>query len=113
MISPTNSSTASRPRSIFFSSRRRHTRFDCDWSSDVCSSDLPCHRTKASRCEHRWHGFVWNEWVREKPCNCWTKVGLGEQSLPVSFKNFLKPWFFIDIRHGQVSDFYFASKFVD
>src|SRR2546430_12035678 len=23
----------------FFSSRRRHTRFDCDWSSDVCSSD--------------------------------------------------------------------------
>src|SRR2546427_9326876 len=29
---------------FFFSSRRRHTRFDCDWSSDVCSSDLsiPC-----------------------------------------------------------------------
>src|SRR2546430_3396491 len=24
---------------VFFSSRRRHTRFDCDWSSDVCSSD--------------------------------------------------------------------------
>src|SRR5688572_31051373 len=34
---------------FFFSSRRRHTRFDCDWSSDVCSSDLsPCgrHRTR-------------------------------------------------------------------
>src|SRR2546427_2302247 len=28
--------------SFFFSSRRRHTRFDCDWSSDVCSSDLVC-----------------------------------------------------------------------
>src|SRR2546427_3800507 len=27
-------------RCFFFSSRRRHTRFDCDWSSDVCSSDL-------------------------------------------------------------------------
>src|SRR5256886_16959217 len=27
-------------RGFFFSSRRRHTRFDCDWSSDVCSSDL-------------------------------------------------------------------------
>src|SRR2546430_12339273 len=26
-------------RMVFFSSRRRHTRFDCDWSSDVCSSD--------------------------------------------------------------------------
>src|SRR5690606_40954996 len=30
---------------FFFSSRRRHTRFSRDWSSDVCSSDLwsaPC-----------------------------------------------------------------------
>src|SRR5260221_4874796 len=25
---------------VFFSSRRRHTRSVCDWSSDVCSSDL-------------------------------------------------------------------------
>src|SRR5260370_23477986 len=31
---------------FFFSSRRRHTRFKCDWSSDVCSSDL--HQTKVS-----------------------------------------------------------------
>src|SRR6516165_589771 len=28
------------PFSFFFSRRRRHTIFDCDWSSDVCSSDL-------------------------------------------------------------------------
>src|SRR5260370_9555914 len=28
---------------FFFSSRRRHTRFKCDWSSDVCSSDLARH----------------------------------------------------------------------
>ena len=27
---------------FFFSSRRRHTRSLCDWSSDVCSSDLNC-----------------------------------------------------------------------
>src|SRR2546430_11278279 len=27
------------PALLFFSSRRRHTIFDCDWSSDVCSSD--------------------------------------------------------------------------
>src|SRR6266480_61753 len=26
---------------FFFSSRRRHTSVTCDWSSDVCSSDLP------------------------------------------------------------------------
>src|SRR5689334_91864 len=31
-------------RSFFFSSRRRHTRWNCDWSSDVCSSDLHCIR---------------------------------------------------------------------
>src|SRR5690606_41062125 len=29
-----------RPLFFFFSSRRRHTRFSRDWSSDVCSSDL-------------------------------------------------------------------------
>src|SRR2546430_7583773 len=33
---------------FFFSSRRRHTRFDCDWSSDVCSSDLGTSSTKVS-----------------------------------------------------------------
>src|SRR5256885_5552082 len=27
---------------VFFSSRRRHTRLQGDWSSDVCSSDLVC-----------------------------------------------------------------------
>src|SRR5260370_2318720 len=31
----------------FFSSRRRHTRFKCDWSSDVCSSDLTVLVTRA------------------------------------------------------------------
>src|SRR5690606_39384291 len=32
---------------FFFSSRRRHTRFSRDWSSDVCSSDLGlAHRGK-------------------------------------------------------------------
>src|SRR6266571_6857761 len=29
--------------SFFFSSRRRHTILTCDWSSDVCSSDLAQH----------------------------------------------------------------------
>src|SRR5256886_5894274 len=33
---------------FFFSSRRRHTRFDCDWSSDVCSSDLACDRKRSA-----------------------------------------------------------------
>src|SRR2546430_11809416 len=38
------SATRYRMMSFFFSSRRRHTRFDCDWSSDVCSSDLALDR---------------------------------------------------------------------
>src|SRR5688572_21558766 len=42
---------------FFFSSRRRHTRFDCDWSSDVCSSDLatpapPPHADRRPRPQH-------------------------------------------------------------
>src|SRR5436309_9306799 len=38
---------------IFFSSRRRHTRFSRDWSSDVCSSDLS---SRSSRREHNLGG---------------------------------------------------------
>src|SRR4051812_46389761 len=40
---------ASRWFFFFFSSRRRHTRLTCDWSSDVCSSDLFDPRTNDSR----------------------------------------------------------------
>src|SRR2546430_6905109 len=39
---------------FFFSSRRRHTRFDCDWSSDVCSSDLQ---------RFVIHGVPWDSYV--------------------------------------------------
>src|SRR2546430_14034807 len=41
-------------RFFFFSSRRRHTRFDCDWSSDVCSSDLA---------ENWWSATDWSSCV--------------------------------------------------
>src|SRR5205807_3662621 len=34
---------------FFFSSRRRHTRLQGDWSSDVCSSDLPLGRDRRRR----------------------------------------------------------------
>jgi hypothetical protein len=62
---------------------------------------------------HRWHGFVWNSWNHDQPCNCWTKVGLGPRSLPATGKNFLKPWFFIYVHQGRVSYFYFSSRFID
>src|SRR5256885_2836139 len=35
---------------FFFSSRRRHTRLQGDWSSDVCSSDLSGAGKKPGRC---------------------------------------------------------------
>src|SRR2546430_10811645 len=38
---------------FFFSSRRRHTRFDCDWSSDVCSSDLVAHAVEVAGVQQR------------------------------------------------------------
>src|SRR2546430_7329300 len=40
---------------FFFSSRRRHTRFDCDWSSDVCSSDLSRRAAGQSQLLHLHH----------------------------------------------------------
>src|SRR5690606_41577847 len=41
MQPPPRSAWRLSPLLFFFSSRRRHTRFSRDWSSDVCSSDLP------------------------------------------------------------------------
>src|SRR2546430_13351206 len=48
---------------FFFSSRRRHTRFDCDWSSDVCSSDLK-------------RIFRWKTASKSKQC-----VGVGQTAI--------------------------------
>src|SRR5260221_608613 len=40
---------------FFFSSRRRHTRSLCDWSSDVCSSDLSETYQVRPRGRRKWH----------------------------------------------------------
>src|SRR3712207_8899526 len=50
---------------FFFSSRRRHTRYWRDWSSDVCSSDLPV-------------GMEWAVYSRALAANnAGTAVGFG------------------------------------
>src|SRR5260370_13793674 len=56
---------------FFFSSRRRHTRFKCDWSSDVCSSDLKSSRRTTAKVEAVkpclrafWAERVLPSWVR-------------------------------------------------
>jgi hypothetical protein len=51
--------------------------------------------------------------LKEDPCNCWVKVGLGARSLPVTVSNFEKPWFIIYLHRGHVAGFYFALKYVD
>src|SRR6266480_925875 len=47
---------------FFFSSRRRHTRLTCDWSSDVCSSDLGYRLPQYEQCE------CWTSSVRCQAC---------------------------------------------
>jgi hypothetical protein len=100
-----------RVTSIWFSTRYYRTKGGIGVGSKIPQG--PCHRTHTRRCERRWHGFVWNEWVSEKPCGCWTKVGRYARSQAVTTENFLKPWFFINVRRGRISSFYFASRFVD
>src|SRR5437899_4680143 len=48
---------------FFFSSRRRHTRCLSDWSSDVCSSDLP---------------VAYRDTRATRRCGAWLTQGLGE-----------------------------------
>src|SRR5256886_4734116 len=75
---------------FFFSSRRRHTRFDCDWSSDVCSSDLMVfqsfnlfpHLTAAENvmlAPTRVHGLSRKE-ARERALALLAKVGIPEKA---------------------------------
>src|SRR5690606_41071689 len=54
---------------FYFSSRRRHTRFSRDWSSDVCSSDLTAitshNQNDQNLAERNWslsHTFFYRHW---------------------------------------------------
>src|SRR5215203_7213197 len=51
---------------FFFSSRRRHTRYWRDWSSDVCSSDLPYAITEEFVSVYRLHPLLPDDYeIRE------------------------------------------------
>src|SRR5690606_40342667 len=61
-----------------FSSRRRHTRFSRDWSSDVCSSDLKAailedHEAQAQKVEDQFRrGIITDGERRQKEVEIWT-----------------------------------------
>jgi hypothetical protein len=76
-----------------------------------CATPDPASLALLQPCEHRWRGFAYNLSLKEDPCQCWVKV--GARSLPATAANFLKPWFFIDVKRGRVAGFYFALKYVD
>ena len=73
----------------------------------------PCHKTAINRCEHRWHGFIWDAFNKDQVCDCWVKVGDAANSQVASVHNFLKPWYYIYTKRGRVTDFVFDSKFID
>src|SRR5207245_4939632 len=58
---------------FFFSSRRRHTRCYRDWSSDVCSSDLPYH----TKCGEVLFVEV-GRGASEHLDSCWREIGVGQ-----------------------------------
>src|SRR5690606_40840337 len=75
---------------FFFSSRRRHTRFSRDWSSDVCSSDLP-HDTR----------------VALGPFSTASAARLAGESLGISTnREFGAKWHVVEMYHGSPSQFY-------
>src|SRR3989440_3320729 len=68
---------------FFFSSRRRHTRSDRDWSSDVCSSDLP----------PRWR-------------NCWNRISRSLKSCRRAPTGFASP----TRSHGRCESLSFRQR---
>src|SRR5256885_12812557 len=67
---------------FFFSSRRRHTRLQGDWSSDVCSSDLVLTRAIGESDEtsllfkNDWHGRLGGRcYARVEPALCGKPTG--------------------------------------
>src|SRR3990167_5464242 len=67
----------------FFSSRRRHTRFDCDWSSDVCSSDLTAAVANGGACAPN-IGFANGRWQERTATSAGVQL-LTSQCTELSF----------------------------
>src|SRR5439155_12508975 len=70
---------------FFFSSRRRHTRWPRDWSSDVCSSDLVRAHVRGEGRRHASEGHARREhrgaWRREQPSDRRRKMAVRPASI--------------------------------
>src|SRR5438132_7358857 len=69
---------------FFFSSRRRHTRSLCDWSSDVCSSDLVIRATLGPLCRRCPYDIRFTS-VSTKPALPSRQLRLGDGRIRPSF----------------------------
>src|SRR2546430_12032928 len=92
----------SRPTFFFFSSRRRHTRFDCDWSSDVCSSDLFNKRVEQIVSKHGKTMVGWDEILHpDLPKNAVIQSWRGEevpaQAAKQGFRGLLSSGYYLDL----------------
>src|SRR5690606_40565909 len=77
---------------FFFSSRRRHTRFSRDWSSDVCSSDLPPPGVGTVMNDTSLHGvevvLVGTILDVCQKKGCWIVVSDGTSQMRVTFRDY-------------------------
>src|SRR3712207_5798895 len=73
--------------SLFFSSRRRHTRYWRDWSSDVCSSDLPGDQGQPA--PRPVEAAVQRAWGHRSSCRCssWHFSGAGTKGIAALQEN--------------------------
>src|SRR5256885_10174021 len=88
---------------FFFSSRRRHTRLQGDWSSDVCSSDLPIQR----------HELVFVTQIRSADVGRDTIIkstGLRESAMLTEDENIVEIKFAVQYRLSDARAWPFESK---
>src|SRR5690606_39765643 len=77
-----------------FSSRRRHTRFSRDWSSDVCSSDLNLHIEEQYKLVPKNGVYTVKSHINNKPVYGMMNIGVNptvggtEKSIEVHFFDF-------------------------
>src|SRR3712207_7944612 len=81
---------------FFFSSRRRHTRYWRDWSSDVCSSDLYMNRVRLD--PGLWEA---REGVEEKLTKLPAGIGAAFERLGPRFKESVKAFWAPGLRSEE------------